>query len=110
MNWLTGRTGYKFDPRDVRYLTPKCPLITVQAPNAAGKGARPQLIHILSGTPAMDIVAVEGARGGAMTHPAAQYIQRDPALNVVSGECVPETLDVVDWKPAAPQGGFDAGE
>jgi hypothetical protein len=97
-NWLLGRTGYKFDPRDVRWLTRNCPLITVAAPNASGQGARPRLIHVSSGAPTMDVVSQEDGGSGGVPHPAGEHVDGHPTLGVESGEGVTQALEVHDGK------------
>jgi hypothetical protein len=113
--WINGRSSVIFDERDIRPVNGHLWLIAVQAPNAAGRGARPQFkenptyrytrkrksVHEARRGGAMQVVPVERAGVPGMPQPAAEHVQGDASLGMVGGEGMAEALEVADREAGA---------
>jgi hypothetical protein len=111
-DWINGRGPVLIEDRDIRQVHGKLWLIAVQAPNAAGLGARPQfkpnpaykymrrkLVHKSGSTGPMDVVTVEGPGVVSVSHPTPENIQGDIPFSVISRKAMAKALQVSNREP-----------
>lgn len=120
-DWLNGRGSVLLDPRDVRVIHGRLKLIAVQAPNAAGNGARPQFIpnpaykyerkrkakgsiHEPASAGPVEVVPIERPGISRMPEPSAQDVQRHPALGVVGREGMAQAFQVANGEASTRHG------
>lgn len=106
--WITGRGSVLFDARDIRQIHGRLALIAVQAPNAAGEGARPRFVentaykyerkrksvHKAAGAGAVEVIPVEGAGVPGMTQPAPEDVEGYAPLGMIGRKGVAQGLQV----------------
>lgn len=111
--WIQGRGAVLFHPLDIREVHGKLKLIAVQAPNAAGQGARPRFIpnpaytyirkrkpsvHEAGGARPVEVVPVQGAGAPGVAHPAPENVEGNSALGVVGREGMSKAFKVSNRK------------
>lgn len=107
-DWIGGRGPVLFDERDIRPVHGHLWLIAVQAPNAAGLGARPQFkenpayrymrrkksVHKSGSGCPVDVIPLKDAGVACMADPATENIHRDTPLGMIGAIGMAEALEV----------------